>query len=225
MKVGETFVYPNFDIYHFILNLLCIQDGFLGEEWSFNAPSWCISISLFLYIIFYYIAYKSKNENEIYYRCGIGAIIGASIILMELNYPIFNRLIGRGLLCFSIGAGLVKIYEEREVLNSRLLGYICLTALITLYLLLRFKGSEIFGNFQMAFTLGTLSINIYLFHFPVQCLIETINQYANLQLNYSSRKVWAVYVAVTLVASVLYKSFFSIKYEKIFKRVVFHLSE
>ena len=72
IKVGETFVYSNYDIYHFILNLLFIQDGILGTELSFNGPSWCISISFFLYILFYYIAYKSKSKNEIYYRCASG---------------------------------------------------------------------------------------------------------------------------------------------------------
>ena len=180
-----------------------------------------------------------------------GGVIGAIILLTHLNYPIFNNLIGRGILCFSIGVGLVKIYEEREKFNSRLLGYICMIALVAIYLGYRIKGSEILGNLQMAFILGigpmiilsailvpwlnkllslksivyigTLSIDIYLFHFPVQCLIGIIDKYANLQLNYSW-KVWVVYVAVTLIVSVLYKSFISRKYEKILKRVIFHLS-
>lgn len=66
--IGETFIYPNFDLYHFVLNLLCIQDGIFDGSWSFNSPSWCISICLVLYCILYYVIYKSKNKNEILYK-------------------------------------------------------------------------------------------------------------------------------------------------------------
>lgn len=246
IKVGKTFVYPNYDIYHLILNLLCMQNGIFETAWSFNSPSWCISISLVLYVIFYYIAYKSKSKNEIHYRWMMG---GAFVILTGMSYPVFNSLIGRGLLCFSVGVWLTAIYEKREVIKSQSLGYVCFAALIALYILFRLKGSGIFGNLQMAFILGiapmiiissifvlwlnkflswkplvylgSLSINIYLFHFPVQCFIEIVNKYANLQLNYSSKKVWLMYVALTLIVSAVYKSFVSRKYERLLKRLVF----
>lgn len=165
-----------------------------------------------------------------------------------MSYPVFNSLIGRGLLCFSVGVWLTAIYEKREVIKSQSLGYVCFAALIALYILFRLKGSGIFGNLQMAFIigiapmiiissifvpwlnkflswkplvyLGSLSINIYLFHFPVQCFIEIVNRYANLQLNYSSKKVWLMYVALTLIVSAVYKSFVSKRYEPLLKRLL-----
>ena len=178
-----------------------------------------------------------------------GGGVGAFVILTGMSYPVFNSLIGRGLLCFSIGIWLTKIYEKREVIKSQLLGYVCFATLVALYILFRLKGSRIFGNLQMAFILGiapmmiissifvpwlnkflslkplvylgSLSINIYLFHFPVQCIIEIMNRYANMQLNYSSKKVWLMYVALTLIVSAVYKSFVSRKYERLLKRLVF----
>lgn len=250
-KVGATFVYHNYDIYHFILNLLCLQNGIFGTGWSFNAPSWCVSISLVLYIVFYCVAYKSKSKNEICYKYMIWGGVGAFIILSNMNYPVFNSLIGRGLLCFSIGVFLARMYEKREMFNTLLLGYVCLAVLVGMYLLLRLKGSGIFGNLQMAFILGiapmmivtaisipwlnkflslkplaylgSLSINIYLFHFSVQCLIVIMDRYANFYINYSSRKIWILYVTATLIMSAVYKSFVAKRYEGLLRKLIFRL--
>lgn len=54
-RCGTTFKYGNFDLQHLIYNLLLMQDGFFGKEWSFDAPSWCISICMLCYLIFYLI--------------------------------------------------------------------------------------------------------------------------------------------------------------------------
>jgi peptidoglycan/LPS O-acetylase OafA/YrhL len=100
------------------------------------------------------------------------------------------------------------------------------------YLVLRFKP-EFMGDFRMAFILGiapalilavlfipwlgavlgirpltylgSLSIVIYLVHFPVQCAIRTIDEYAGLGLDYSTKAVWLSYAAAVLISSVVYR--------------------
>lgn len=52
VKTRETFVYSNFDLYHLFLNVILCHDGLFVMDWSFNAPSWCISICFILYAIF-----------------------------------------------------------------------------------------------------------------------------------------------------------------------------
>lgn len=110
-KAGETFVYQGFDVYHFFLNLYGIQTGFLETDFSFNGPSWSISINIFLYILFYFVVWAGKKyrENFAYMYVGI-ALIGCCFLRWNLNYPLMNGGIFRGISCFFIGAALYHIY-------------------------------------------------------------------------------------------------------------------
>lgn len=62
-KTAVTFQYPDFDVYHFLLNLFGLQSGILELEYSFNAPSWCISILLCCYAVFFFAAGKRQGNN------------------------------------------------------------------------------------------------------------------------------------------------------------------
>ena len=68
---------------------------------------------------------------------------------------------------------------------------------------------------QASNKLGSISLEIYLFHFPVQIAIKIIDIYWKLDLNYSCDIVWMVYVLVTIVISLLYHYFISKKVERI----------
>ena len=241
-KCGETFVYNNFDIEHLIYNLFLMQDGFFGEGWSFDAPSWCISICILCYLLFYFILYRVKDERHACYVFFATALLGTTIILSGKSYPIWNSLVGRGISCFSIGAILSIVYKNRDRFRSQRLGYACLAAVIASYLVLRFK-SEFMGNFRMAFILGiapslilavlfipwlrkllsirpltylgSLSIVIYLVHFPVQCAVVTVDKYCGLGLDYSTKPVWFVYAAAVIVSALIYKLFIAKTAEKV----------
>lgn len=47
---GSYYVYK-VSVWHLILNLLCIQTGWLTTDQSFNGPAWCVSVEIF-YILF-----------------------------------------------------------------------------------------------------------------------------------------------------------------------------
>jgi peptidoglycan/LPS O-acetylase OafA/YrhL len=51
--LGHPFIYENQDVRHFVLNLLLMQYWGFENEWSFNGPSWSISVEIFLYIAFF----------------------------------------------------------------------------------------------------------------------------------------------------------------------------
>ena len=240
-RCGDTFVYGNFDIQHLIYNLLLMQDGFFGKDWSFDAPSWCISICMLCYLIFYFILYRVKNERHACYAFFGTALLGTTITLSGLNYPIWNELVGRGIACFSAGAILCTVYRNRERFRYQRLGYVCLAAVIVSYLVLRFRP-EFMGDFRMAFILGiapamilsalfipwlgkilsirpltylgSLSIVIYLVHFPVQCAVKLVDEYAGLGLNYSTKAVWLSYAAAVMISALLYRLFIAKAAEK-----------
>jgi peptidoglycan/LPS O-acetylase OafA/YrhL len=51
--LGHPFIYQQHDVYHFLLNLPLIQYWGFESGWSFNGPSWSISVEIFLYFAFF----------------------------------------------------------------------------------------------------------------------------------------------------------------------------
>lgn len=246
-KTGYTFVYPNFDLYHLFLNIILCHDGLFVTDWSFNSPSWCISICFILYVIFFVVFYFSKNKRSAVYKFACLGILGSVILLLGWNYPVFNSLVARGLFCFSIGVILAYFYQNEQLFNTKLIGYLSLIVLIGCYVLYRVRPYAM-GNMQMLFILfiapmiilctifvpwlnkflsmpffsylGSLSMEIYLFHFPVQCAIKNIDIYCGLGLNYSSRKIWVVYAAATILVSILYKQLLAKRVTNVYTKLL-----
>lgn len=169
-------------------------------------------------------------------------MLGCIIILSRENMPMINPLMGRGLSCFSIGVLLHGIYEQRERFESRKVGYMLMLIPLLAYVLLRCGKEKYIGDLQMltilgiaptmvysaliiptvnrffAWTpfvkLGRISMAVYLFHFPVQCLIKILQQYMYNHMDYTSLIVWMSYVILTLAISALYEHFVSGRLER-----------
>ena len=231
-KMGETFVYGNLDVYHVIQNVLCLQNGILGTEYSLNAPSWCITICLACYCLMFLVLYLSKTRTCAFYVFCCTAVLGASLVAADLQLPILNSQMGRGITCFSIGVILYFVYVNREKFHSLKLGYVSLIFLVVIYLVLRFLSIDYLGNPTLAMDLGIapmmlmsallipwlnriignpvlrflgkISWDVYLFHFPVQCAIKIVDVYMGLGIDYSKKPVWILYVAITIVFAALY---------------------
>lgn len=231
-KIGDTFVYPNFDFYHLLLNIVLCQNGLFGTEWSFNSPSWCVSICFILYVVFFIVFYFSKKTKSAVYKFACLGLLGAILLNLGWDYPVLNSLVARGLFCFSLGVALAYCYQNEHLFRTKFIGYMSMAVLIAFYALYRFRPDAI-GDMQMLFILfiaplviicamyvswinkllsmkfftylGSLSMEIYLFHFIIQCAIKNADIYFNLGLNYSSRKVWIGYALSTIVVSILYK--------------------
>ncbi len=145
-----------------------------------------------------------------------------------------NAEIGRGIACFFIGAIIAKIYEYRNVLNTKLIGGFAFSICVICFALGKIYGFEkAWGSIQMTVIiaffplliisvlflswfqkilslgilkfLGRLSMCIYFWHFPIQYLIKDIEVCLGLNINYSSKKVWSLYVALVLGVSWVYQ--------------------
>ncbi len=231
---GATFVYPYFDLYHFVLNVFGLQNTFIGMQWSFNSPSWCISILLVCYVLYYMVVNGSRGKEEGYLwlkYVGI-SLLGVMIYISRLDFTIINPIIGRGLSCFFLGVLIAGIYEQRERLFTQRIGYLCLVFLIACWLLIRRFGYQVSGDFDLLVILGLvpavvicvlfipwlnkffslapfvylgkISFGIYLWHFPVQCVWRIAELLLGVSVNYSSRVIWLLYALSVLVVATLY---------------------
>ena len=236
---GGTFVYPNFDLYHLVLNILCVQNGVFGIDWSFDSPSWCFSICTLLYCVFYYIAYSSKNKNEIIYK---SLFIISLVYILYTTTNIINILVFRGFLSFFVGVILAFVYEKKDCFNYKLIGWISILFVIFSIIVMRKYDEKYIGNIQMfiilgfgpalimatlfnniinrifsckfALMFGKISISVFLFHFPVQCFLKIIDNYYSLQINYSLKYIWLIYVLLTIIISCIYTFFIDSKFSK-----------
>lgn len=233
---GATFVYPNFDLHHFVLNIFCLQNGFFQTGWSFNAPSWCLSIFLILYSLFFTLMYTSKDRLGIIIKFAVAAVCGTIILQQQLERPVLNSLVARGLTSFSVGV-LLFMLQERFIHGERpkqITGALCVGILAVFYPLLRYNGSAYAAHMQMLFIfllaptiaggalyfrplqrilcwkpllfLGSISFEIYLLHFPAQCIIRILDISCGLNLNYASGVVWLLYASFVLLLAAACKT-------------------
>ena len=240
---GSTFQYSNFDFYHFILNLLCIQSGWIENSFSFNAPSWCISVILFCNIIYYII---TRIDKFIYILGCIGtSVIGILAFLLEWDYPFLGKnFMARGLVCFFVGVILHEIYNSLSEKNIHILGYISVSVVILIILVTIINGIKFWGNFQLLcmlilfpffifsvlgveplkkflefkplIFLGKCAFSIYLWHYPIQCIINLLNLIFN--FNYFSYSVYFLYICMTLACSFLSYFFIECKLSRLWSK-------
>lgn len=101
-------------LFYFALNLFGIQYGILGLEFSFNAPTWFISVLFICYMIFYLIVYQLRKNREVL-SCIyiIAAVLGLVSIGNGNSGALLNTQVGRGIASFFVGYFLGKIYNNR----------------------------------------------------------------------------------------------------------------
>lgn len=120
-----------FNLYHtsqLILNVLFIQTGWLGRDTSGNHIAWYLSVLFFCYILFY-VTIIRIDDKDFYTAIIIYIMVGLSCMVLNLNYPIFNSFMGRGVACFSIG---IIIYKLNNLLIDRLKEILCILGLASL---------------------------------------------------------------------------------------------
>ncbi len=101
--LGSFIVYPVNDLRHFFLNLFFASDWGLSDGYSFNAPSWSVSVEILLYTVFFIVALVA------------GKSVVVSIVMMSWGYWMATHGkadIGWGLFCFFAGGIAFLVYER-----------------------------------------------------------------------------------------------------------------
>jgi peptidoglycan/LPS O-acetylase OafA/YrhL len=86
-QMGAYFVYPNNDLYHFVLQTVFAANWGMERGWSFNAPVWSVSYELVLYAVFWGICFCNLRR-----WWHLGLIICVSCALTFARNPHVHQL-------------------------------------------------------------------------------------------------------------------------------------
>ncbi|RBL91361.1 acyltransferase family protein [Chitinophaga flava] len=101
-RMGHYFFIQYNDIYHFCLNLLFMQNWGVEVGPSFNAPSWSVSVEIFLYLLFFLICKLKWHTNKML----LLLLIPAGAVMQH-----YDILIGKGVFSFFLGSLLYYTYS------------------------------------------------------------------------------------------------------------------
>ena len=231
---GTYYVYQ-VSVWHLILNVLCIQTGWLSLDQSFNGPAWCISVEIFLYILYYITTRAAKKDNNTYIIISGILFVLASVVLYRggVSYPILNEYMMRGVSCFYAGVLLCELNDWLDAGKKEKLAMTLFILFLAFRLALHFMPDHSFWenerNGRMALILlewpilifasinlpwfrkvleirplrylGTISMDIFLWHIPVQITIKCVDKIFGLDINYGSLSVWALYIVMVLATA------------------------
>jgi peptidoglycan/LPS O-acetylase OafA/YrhL len=213
------------DLYHFILQLFFVSYWGLQKSFSFNTPSWSISIEILMYIIFFLSA-KSLNK----YKITLPTLI---ILFFLTSYKFTNMfsfdeyalLFFSGILIYQIS----KFKKKNLLISASFLILIfsiignfkvllfCPSFLILLIhldkLLKNKKISELF-NFS-----GGLSYSIYMLHFPLMVLFLLFEYLAVIDEKfYLSSYFFIFFILLLIFISIISFKFFEYPLNKIIRK-------
>ena len=109
-KIGYYFIYEKNDFLHFMLNLFFASSWGLESGYSFNGPTWSVSVEILLYFIFFAIA---KWTNG-----GIRIIIG-TMLLAAISHKHLGWLTLHGLDMFMLGGLIQQLTHRFQNINNR----------------------------------------------------------------------------------------------------------
>ena len=128
-----------------ITTLLMANGGTLENYSLYNYPSWFACVVLVCYILYFFIAYLSRDNNTKYFVGIVGMIIvGYTICAHPVSFPFIYKESGMGYQNFFIGCLLSEIYKKTKQSKKVMVG----TAVSLFFvLLLIFIDDRGFGEF------------------------------------------------------------------------------
>lgn len=233
---GSYFVYQINDMYHAILNLLMIQSWGFEHGWSYNAPTWSISIEVLMYALFFLLClYTTKNTTALM------IIVIVSFFLRDVNNAIMI-----GVFCFFLGGVCFNVTQRsinkfgavRSLLGSSL---ISLLGWSVIYLL---HTESIFIIISFGFTpficflaslnasknnlgkkiewLGDISYSSYLLHFPLQMVFVIISDMNGFSRNlFYSKSIMIAFFALLIAISYFSYKFIENPSQKMIRQRLF----
>jgi peptidoglycan/LPS O-acetylase OafA/YrhL len=219
-KFNSYQIYAVNDLHHFVTNLFFIQAwGKLGDGFSFNAPTWSVSVEIVVYFIFFGVLavlrrgriavpvalligmwflikkYPTINEDIFFFQCLLYFLAGVSIYFaVSFSRPItkFATLIA----LVAIIRYLIPAFQPRYASIALIL--VCLSAF--------FDTFRITNHLERVRIVGELTYSVFLWHVPLQMIILMIMMQFNISNSIAQSPLFLLFFLV-LTYSVGYASF------------------
>jgi peptidoglycan/LPS O-acetylase OafA/YrhL len=233
----RVLIFPSFhqfyslDIGLLLLNIPMLQNGWITTTFSYNGPSWSISIEIMMYLLFFAVFYHSEFTKKYVVYCLLLICFGSVMTFSGQNTAFFNGQVSRGLIGFFIGCITGEIYNYCNknkkigliftgfcsvavvflIIFPVIYGYGILRSWVVVYifaffpafvfLVVKIKALSKFFSIKPFVYLGNLSYSIYLLHYPVQLIIKTFDEYIVLNINYSSKIFFFIFIIIVITIS------------------------
>ena len=136
-RYSHYFIYQLNDFYHFFLNSIFANMSGLEDDYSFNGPTWSISIEIQLYLVFFCLCFFGAMKKRY--------LVLITLLGAYLSFPPLMLLHGGGLWSFFVG-GLV-FYGYQWTVGSGKLKLFLTAGLLILPVLIVLLVAEIYSNF------------------------------------------------------------------------------
>jgi len=235
LRNGAYYIYPNNDLYHFILQIFMASNWSLQFGDSFNGPIWSISIEVLVYFIFFLsLRYISGSTTFV---CAVALSAAAVLFLKISEHPLFTCV-----MFFYIGCLTAILYARvRSVPRRRILvtvsalgaivvvtGLQFLIPVKPVYFLLFFSPALILlfvmhmpSNALVSSLLvaaGSVTYSSYLLHVPIQLTAVTIATYAHWTVPMYTAWFFLGFLGITLVLSYCCYIFFEMPMQSYLRR-------
>ena len=186
--VGHYQIYAANDAYHFLLNIGMVQAWGFQEGFSYNAPTWSVSIEIAIYVVFFTsipvlarfplagslgcltVAICIRIlSNSLFIECAMFFYVG--VVCWAVSYRNRRCAIFLSLKFFVLFA-IIKFYLEYKFYKCELIflfaSVILLSSFLDKYFPERFVGLDWFGN---------ATYSTYLLHVPLQIAVLIVLQW------------------------------------------------
>lgn len=165
---GHYYILVYNDFYHFILNLLFMQTWGFEKGFSFNGPSWSVSVEVFLYLLFFVICWCRWQTNR-----------GLLILLIPLGAIIqhYGSYLGKGIFSFFLGALVYYLYNwiVRENKGRKYLPYIlALTGVLWAFVFVAYRFNLVYPLWEAMMKKYRPEMNVADYHANYHTTINLI---------------------------------------------------
>lgn len=243
LKNNSFWMWGNNDLVNLLFQVSGIQFWLEPNIVSLNNAVWYISVLLFCYIVFFYISKLVIKKKNIFIFL-IPILVAFLVQKYNLNIPLMNYNVTRGLISFGVGVFLSCLINGlKGKKNISLFSFIILFILGLLYI---FLDDSIVGNLFLFLTfivypllilflvsidnklkfinnkftkyLGNLSFGIYLWNLPIQLTTILLNQIFKFNFNYNSLYFFLIQVAIHIFVAIISYNLFEKKLLSFFER-------
>lgn len=230
------FVYQHNDLKHLLLNILFVQNWF-SDVYTFNGPSWSVSVEIFVYIAFFFLCFVGGMKNVL-------RLIAVILLSVIINYYTHSYSMATCFVFFFSGcflatalhyskrtihlcAGLFGIYLVAHYIFSNHFSYtypakiflqitrhipgiliLVLTYLFILYYVILIFSHKFFKKAYPGLTgLGNLTYSMYLIHFPLQIIFFLVLKPTSYTF-FNSPAIFLSFMAVTIILGYFVFTFF-----------------